>query len=186
MISIFLINLINYKKFKQLKKRFLLVNYTMYRSFLFFSKKSMFFNFFRKINTSSYTNSTLLPLNFFYKKMFYKNIKLLDILSKNNSQYVWSSGKFFKNIKREYSFIKTHNVLQPYTGGSNILIYPPFDKNILYEDIHLLSKHSEKNDLNKFNFNTHMQFNIFLLNSVEMYKIMQLLCLHSVSFLKIN
>jgi hypothetical protein len=79
--------LVNYKKFKSLKKRFLMSNFGFYRSFLFLLKRNNFFNFnrlnFNKLNN----NNTYIPTNFYLKRMFGKNTLLLNILDEKKIFY---------------------------------------------------------------------------------------------------
>lgn len=165
---IFLLNLINYKKFKSLKKRFLMMNYSFYKSFLFLLKHQHYFNFSRLhfIQNFNKNKYSFITVNFFLKKMFGRNISLLNYLDSSDNVYIWNNGVFSKKLHNDQFFFKTMDLSQ--FSGNNIMLHKePID---FGTDI-LLFKRNLGLECDIYN-NNFICFNVFLLNTVELYKIL--------------
>jgi hypothetical protein len=162
---IFLLNMINLKKFKSLKKRFLLLNFKFFKKFCFLLKQSFLkklkLNFFEKKKL----NKNYLPFFLFIKRnnLFSKNY--INSVENNKLVYFWKN-KFFKKT----FFNNSKYYLLPHldTLSGNILSiseFLPAPNIILYKGV----------DVNQ-QFCSDLFFNqIFLLNLLEFYKILILL-----------
>lgn len=158
---IFLLHLINYKKFKSLKKRFLLANFTLFRSFLpclkyslYYSHKRLWFNKFNDLNFFS-------PV-FFIKRMFGKKNNILSHLDVSNIKYIWRGGKSFTILNKNKYFFK--NPININGNTINLTSKPenfPDNFAFLNKDVVLSSP--------LIDFNSYMFFNISLLSTIEIY-----------------
>ena len=151
------LNYIFFKKLKYLYKKNLYLNYFFYNNFIGLYKKN---------NLNLYLNYFFYKdLNFFYiynlnifKKQFIFNVNFLKSSLKN--------GKFKflflkKNLKKNFYF-------------NNCLLINNFDKNLelnndFLENFFLMKILNKKNDLYYFYF---LNFNFFIFNLVEVYKIL--------------
>lgn len=106
---VFIIESLNYKWYKSSKRRFLLPNFYLTKSFSTFFKNYFFKNMFRKnmqpLNKFFFVNA----LGFFEKKMFFKNIALLDVFKENNLRWYFYNNNEVSFLKKNKFFFKNYN-----------------------------------------------------------------------------
>lgn len=177
---IFLINLVNYKKFKSIKKRLLLPNYYFYRYFIKILNKN-YLHTLNRVKIQPNSNVVIsFPGSFIHKRMFLKHTNLLKSLSEVGSDYYWYSGFFLKNIKKN-KYFKKINML-PLRKGNNIILPKTSAINDIY-NIELPLKYKIINDAD-ISFNLYIPYNLVLLSMAEIYKLIILLYLYNIN--KIN
>jgi hypothetical protein len=165
---IFLLHLINYKKFKSLKKRLLLPNFNILRSLLPSIKHYYYITHRRSLVSNTHLTSLYnysIP-TFFIKRMFGKKNLILSELDKNNILYYWQNGVVFNTFKKNRYFFKNIGISS--VGGSNIYTSKFIEKSD-YDNLFFL-KNVVESSLNTNNsFNVNMFFNLTLINLVEIY-----------------
>jgi len=166
------------KSYLSLKKNLILknsLNYIFFKKLKYYYKKNIFLNYFfynnfinlyKKNNLNIYLNHFFYKdLNFFYiynlnifKKQFIFNINFLKtIFEKNNIKFLFLK----KNLKKSFFL-------------NNCLFINNLDENIksnndFLENFFLMKISKKKNDLNYFYF---LNFNFFIFNTLELYKIL--------------
>lgn len=161
---IFLLHLINYKKFKSIKKRFLLCNFNLFRSFLptlkysfYYAHKRLWFSQFDKSKTNEY----LSPI-FFVKRMFGKKNDLLSNLDLSKTKYIFKNGKIFKNLIKNKFFFNNPSV---FVNGSVVELTQTL-LDLTETNLFLQKGVTHTTDIN---FNPSIFFNISMLSCVEIY-----------------
>jgi len=150
-------------------------NYTFFNNFFYFLKnleKNLLIFYFLKNNFIKYN---ITPNFMFNKKIFYDYFNFIKFTKKNNLKFLNIKNSNFYNLN--YNFY-----------GNNLLLFS--NKNIEDKDL-ILIKNDYNLDLffknnfdfleNKFDITYFLNFNLFFLNIIEIYKILILLNLNIIT-----
>lgn len=162
---VFLLHLINYKKFKSLKKRFLLSNFTLLKSFMPYIKYIFYYShkrlWFSNMNTKCVN---FLSPTFFIKRMFGKRNNILSNFDNSDVKYLWQNGQLSYNLKKNKFFFKNQNSFD--FIGSSVRISHPIDFSsgmFLFKEVRAYPAVDA--------INMSIFFNVTLLNLIEIYSI---------------
>ena len=158
---------LNIKKIRKLKKKNLIMNFIFYKKLksIYFSKLNNYTNIFLFKSLNSYLE--VLPIFFITKKVFlnynifcsYLKNKNLDFLFvKNyNNELSQNNSKIIIFKKNEFKCINYNNL---FDNNDDLIAIPKTQKNI-----------HEQNFNEIIIFNYYLNYNIFVMNSLEIYKI---------------
>jgi hypothetical protein len=163
----YIIDSLNYKWYKSSKRRFLLPSFYFTRFFHCSLKKIFFKNVFRKNFQPIFNHTFINSINLFEKKMFLKNVLLVDFLKKSGSYFYFFKKKDITSLEDNKFFFKNFNYSNVPSGlfiSKKLSI--PTDVSIQTLSFH------KKDHLNlvDFSFNFLIFFYIFNCCVVELYK----------------
>jgi len=168
---VFLLHLINYKKFKSLKKRFLLSNFTLLKSFIPYVKYIFYYNhkrlWFSNMNVQCIN---FLSPTFFIKRMFGKQNSILGDFDGLNVKYLWQNGQLSYNLKKNKFYFKNQNNFDFVGSSIKISHLINFSSGMFF--LKETKPHQTVDDMNM-----NMFFNVTLLNLIEIYSISIYCCL---------
>ena len=179
-----IINSLNYKWYKSSKRRFLLPNFYFTRTFYNFCKLIFFKNTFRKKIQPNFKFKFINPLFFFEKKMFLKNVDVVDFLKKNNTFHFFLTKKNIFFLKKDNFFFKKTTTFGYDSSNQGLFVSGDF---VLDQETRskLFIFEKNKTDLKSNDFNLLFYFLVFNTSLIEFYKIIVLLVLkNSINNLK--
>jgi hypothetical protein len=164
---LYLLNLVNYKKFKSIKKRLLIPNYIFFRKFLTSIKYNLLSKLNRKYVQPNVRHNLFIPGFLLHKRMFFKHTFLLNYLESKKLDYYWCGGLAYNISNKDKLFFKIKHIQNKFGNNVFIALEDDLGEEFKHVNTHLkqLSPQFEKQ------FNMFIHYNIFLLNLLELYKI---------------